>query len=241
MAPPHLIFGATGGVGASLARRLSADGEPLFLAGRDEDALNTVADELGAPCQVCDVLDDDQLQSVIEAAGGEGLKSLVFAVGSIDLLPLKRSTREPMRSSFELNAVSAAQAVRLAQPALKKAKGSVVLFSTVACQQGFANHTVIAAAKGAVEGLVLSLGTELAPDIRVNAVAPSLLQTKMAEQLTGNEKMRESIAQMHALPRLGEGDDVAAAARFLVSDEASWVTGQVLGVDGGRSSLRTKG
>ena len=119
-------------------------------------------------------------------------------------------------------------------------RGSVVLFSTVAVQQGFPNHSIIAAAKGAVEGLTRALAAELAPHVRVNAVAPSLTRTPLAAALTQNEPMAKAIAAMHALPRLGEPEDMAACAAFLLSPDSGWVTGQIIGVDGGRSTLRTK-
>jgi NAD(P)-dependent dehydrogenase (short-subunit alcohol dehydrogenase family) len=117
----------------------------------------------------------------------------------------------------------------------------VVLFSTVAVRQGFANHTVIASAKGAVEGLALSLAAELAPHVRINAIAPSLTRTPLAHGLLTNDQMVQSIAQLHALGRLGEPDDIAAMAAFLLTPDSGWITGQVIGVDGGRSTLRTKG
>jgi NAD(P)-dependent dehydrogenase (short-subunit alcohol dehydrogenase family) len=111
----------------------------------------------------------------------------------------------------------------------------------VAVAQGFASHASVGMAKGAVEGLARSLAAELAPKVRVNVVAPSLTRTPLARALTANEGMASGIAAMHALQRLGEAEDIAAAAAFLVSSESAWITGQVLGVDGGRSTLRTKG
>jgi NAD(P)-dependent dehydrogenase (short-subunit alcohol dehydrogenase family) len=117
----------------------------------------------------------------------------------------------------------------------------VVLFSTVAVAAGFPNHTVTAAAKGATEALARSLGADLAPDVRVNCIAPSLLKTPLAQSLTGNEVMAESLAQLHPIPRLGEAEDAAAVAAFLLGPDSSWITGQVIPLDGGRSTLRVKG
>jgi NAD(P)-dependent dehydrogenase (short-subunit alcohol dehydrogenase family) len=111
----------------------------------------------------------------------------------------------------------------------------------VAVAQGFTAHASVAMAKGAVEGLTLALAAELAPKVRVNAIAPSLTRTPLARALTSSEQMAGAIAQMHAIPRLGEPDDIAALGAFLLSPEAGWITGQIIGVDGGRSTLRTKG
>jgi NAD(P)-dependent dehydrogenase (short-subunit alcohol dehydrogenase family) len=157
------------------------------------------------------------------------------------MAPLKRQTRDSLRQVYELNVVSAAEAVRLAEAPLKQANGSVVLFSTVAVAQGFANHVAISAAKGGVEGLTRALAADLAPAARVNAVAPSLMRTKIAAPLTANDAMATSIAALHALPRLGEGSDAAALAAFLLGAESNWITGQVFAVDGGRSRVRSKG
>jgi NAD(P)-dependent dehydrogenase (short-subunit alcohol dehydrogenase family) len=238
-----LIFGATGGVGSSAARAILAQGRRVHLAGRDAAALDALGRELKAPTSVCDVLDDAQIEAAVAAAAGaEGrLEGLIFAVGSIQLMPLKRASRAAMREAFELNVVSAASAIRAAEAPLKAGEGAVVLFSTIAVGQGFANHTVISAAKGGVEGLVRAAAADLAPKVRVNAIAPSLLETKIAAPLLSNEKMAEAIAGLHPIPRLGRGADAGSLAAFLTSPDATWITGQVFHVDGGRSVLRTKG
>jgi len=133
-------------------------------------------------------------------------------------------------------------AVQAALPALKQAPEapSVVLFSSVAAQQGFPMHASLGMAKGAVSGLTLALAAELAPTIRVNAIAPSLTRTPLSAGLVSSEPMAVSLAGLHALQRLGQPEDMAALAVFLLSPEAGWITGQILGVDGGRSTLRTK-
>jgi NAD(P)-dependent dehydrogenase (short-subunit alcohol dehydrogenase family) len=237
-----LIYGASGGIGAATARKLAARGYTLHLTARDPERLGTIAAELDASFTVADVEDSAAFDRVA-AEAGPALSGLVYAVGTINLKPLTRLTPADFERDFRVNAAGAALAVQKALPALKAHEGTaaVVLFSTVAVAQGFTAHASVAMAKGAVEGLTLALAAELAPKIRVNAIAPSLTRTPLAKALTGNEQMATAIAQMHAIPRLGEAEDSAGLAAFLISDEAGWMTGQIIGVDGGRSTLRTKG
>jgi NAD(P)-dependent dehydrogenase (short-subunit alcohol dehydrogenase family) len=237
-----LIYGGSGGIGAALARRLAAKGHALHLVGRDAGRLGALAGELGATQSVADV-EDPVGFSRVAAEAGPALAGLVYAVGTIDLKPLQRLSAADAERDFRINALGAALAVQASLPSLKAHSGtaSVVLFSTVAVAQGFASHASVAMAKGAVEGLTLALAAELAPKVRVNAVAPSLTRTPLAASLTASAPMASAIAQMHAIPRLGEPDDPAALAAFLLSEDAGWITGQIIGVDGGRSSLRVKG
>ncbi len=241
MAAPVLIFGATGGIGEALARRLSAQGMPLFLSARSEDRLSRLAQDLGAGHEAVDVLNGSIEQVVMRAAGAEGLAGLAYCVGSIVLKPLSRTTPDDFLDAFRLNTLGAATAIRAAHKALAAASGSIVLFSTVAVAQGFTSHAVISAAKGGVEGLTRALAAEFAPKVRVNAIAPSLVQTPLAAAITSNDALAKGIAQLHAVPRLGEPEDIAAVAAFLLRKESSWITGQVIAVDGGRSRVRTKG
>jgi len=237
-----LIYGGNGGIGAATARALKSQGFGLHLAGRNAASLQALAAELDAGFSVADV-EDPASFAAVTAEAGPALSALVYAVGTITLKPLTRLTADEFTRDFRVNALGAVLAVQAALPALKAHDGqaSVLLFSSVAVQQGFASHASISMAKGAVEGLTRALAAELAPRLRVNCIAPSLTRTPLAAALTGNEQMAQAIAQMHAMGRLGMPDDIAALAAFLVSDQASWITGQVFGVDGGRSSLRTKG
>lgn len=236
-----IIIGATGGIGSALCRRLATAGHTLHLIGRDAARLAVLAAETGGTSAVADVTDRAQLEAAIKAAGPT-VSGLAYCVGSINLKPIARITDEDVERDFRLNARGSFHAVQFALPALKAGgNASIVLFSTVAVAQGFASHASIGMAKGAVEGLMLSLAAELAPKIRVNCVAPSLTKTPLTSALTSSEQMASAIAALHPLQRLGESDDVAAAAAFLLSPDAAWITGQVIGVDGGRSSLRTKG
>ena len=167
------------------------------------------------------------------------MKHLVYCVGNARLKPLRSITPEEVVADFNLNCASAITTVQTVLPGLKKNKGSVTLFSTVAVRQGFARHVSVSSAKGAVEGLTLSLAAELAPHVRVNCVAPSLIDgSNVAAPFTGDEKMKAAVGKMHPLQRLGDAEGVAKAAAFLSGEDAGWVTGQVWGVDGGRSTLR---
>jgi len=242
MAQKILIYGASGSIGSTIARVLHARGVGLHLVGRNEERLAATARELGATSTLGDVHDSSLFARAAQDAGAE-LSGLVYAVGTINLRSLGRLTEADFLNDFRVNAMGAALAIQAALPALKKSEGgaSVVLFSSVASQQGFSFHASISMAKGAVDGLTLALAAELAPRIRVNAIAPSLTRTRLAESLLSNEQMAASLASLHALERLGKPEDAAALASFLLSPEAGWITGQIISVDGGRSTLRTKG
>ena len=236
-----LIYGASGGIGSATARVLAGKGHALHLVGRNCVVIDALSAELGATCSIGDVLAEGFVAHAA-AEAGDKLDGLVYAVGSITLRALPRLSRADFLRDYELNALGAALAVQAALPALKKSgTASVVLFSSIAASQGFGMHASIGMAKAAVSGLTLSLAAELAPSVRVNAIAPSLTQTALSKSLWQNEAMAQSIAGLHPIPRLGSADDMAALAAFLLSAEAGWITGQILGVDGGRSSLRVKG
>ena len=237
-----LIWGGSGGIGAATARLLASQGFALHLVGRDAGKLAALSDELGAATSQADVEDDAAFARVAADVDGP-LSGLVYAVGSINLRPLQRLTASDFVRDFRINAQGAALAIQASLPALKASPSgaSVVLFSSVAVAQGFSAHASVSMAKGAVEGLTRALAAELSPRIRVNAIAPSLTDTPLASALTGNPKMADAIAQMHALPRLGRAEDIASLTAFLVSASSDWITGQVIGVDGGRSRLRPKG
>ena len=237
-----LIYGGSGGIGAALVRLLHVQGVPLHLVARNEARLRVLAEETQSTFTVGDVLQTETFARVRDEAGAE-LAGLVYAVGSINLKPLVRLSEADFLQDFRVNALGAALAVQAVLPALKKHSGdaSIVLFSSVAAVQGFAFHGSIGMAKGAVNGLVLSLAAELAPKVRVNAIAPSLTATPLAAPLLASEQSAANIAALHPLPRLGKAQDMAALAAFLLSEQASWITGQVISADGGRSTLRTKG
>ena len=235
MSEKYLIFGATGSVGSSLAEQLKNSGNDIHLIARNESEVKAIAEKLGCSYTVANVLDEGFIEKV--KMDVSEIKGMAYCVGSIDLKPLRMVTEADMNKCMKLNLYSAIEAIKGFQESLKKNKGSIVLFSTVAAQRGFTNHTIIASTKAAVEGLTVTLAAEFAPHIRVNCVAPSLSKSKIAEPMLKNPTIAEGIAKAHPLKRLGEGKDSAALAKFLITEESSWITGQVIAVDGGRSKL----
>jgi NAD(P)-dependent dehydrogenase (short-subunit alcohol dehydrogenase family) len=235
MSEKYLIFGATGSVGSSLAEQLKNSGNDIHLVARNENEVKIIAEKLGCSYTVADVLEDGFIEKV--KSDVNEIKGIAYCVGSIDLKPLRMVTEEDMNKCMKLNLYSAIEVIKGFQESLKKNKGSIVLFSTVAAQRGFTNHTIIASAKAAVEGLTVTLAAEFAPHIRVNCIAPSLSKSKIAEPMLKNPVIAEGIAKAHPLKRLGEGKDSAALAKFLITEESSWITGQIIAVDGGRSKL----
>ena len=235
MSEKYLIFGATGSIGSSLAEQLKNAGNDIHLIARNESEVSAIADKLGCKFTVADVLEDGFIEKI--KADINDVKGIEYCIGSIDLKPLRMITEQDMNKCMKLNLYSAIEAIKGYQESLKKNKGSIVLFSTVAAQRGFTNHTIIASAKAAVEGLTVSLAAEFAPNIRVNCVAPSLTKSKIAEPMLKNTTIAEGIAKAHPLKRLGEGKDSASLAKFLITEDSSWVTGQIIAVDGGRSKL----
>ena len=235
MSEKYLIFGATGSVGSSLAEQLKNSDNDIHLVARNESEVKAIAEKLGCSYTVADVLEDGFIEKV--KSDINDIKGVAYCVGSIDLKPLRMVTEADMNKCMKLNLYSAIEIIKGFQESLKKNKGSVVLFSTVAAQRGFTNHTIIASAKAAVEGLTVTLAAEFAPNIRVNCIAPSLSKSKIAEPMLKNPTIAEGIAKAHPLKRLGEGKDSASLAKFLITEESSWITGQMIAVDGGRSKL----
>ena len=235
MSEKYLVFGATGSIGSSLAEQLVSSGNNVHLVGRNESELKSISEKLRCSHTVADVLENGFIDKVKNDISE--IKGIAYCVGSIDLKPLRMVTEQDFNKCMKLNLYSAVEVIKGYQESLKKNKGSIVLFSTVAAQRGFTNHAIIASAKAAIEGLTVSLAAEFAPHIRVNCVAPSLTNSKIAEPMLKNKALADGIAKAHPLKRLGEGKDSAALAKFLMTEDSSWMTGQIIAVDGGRSKL----
>ena len=235
MSEKYLIFGATGSVGSNLATQLKDSGHNIHLVARNENHLREISEKLNCDFTIADVLEDGFMEKL--KADISEIKGIAYCIGSIDLKPLRMTTEQDFNKCMKLNLYSAIEAIKAYQENLKKNKGSIVLFSTVAAQRGFTNHAIIASTKAAVEGLTVTLAAEFAPSVRVNCVAPSLTKSKIAQPMLKNIAIAEGIAKAHPLKRLGEGKDSAALAKFLITEESSWITGQIIAVDGGRSKL----
>jgi NAD(P)-dependent dehydrogenase (short-subunit alcohol dehydrogenase family) len=243
----YVIYGGSGGIGSAIAVELAGRGHRLHLVARDADRLAEAAARCvtaggEASWTAADVMDDTSFDRVMTEVSGP-IDGLAYCVGSITLRPAHRLGWADVEADYRRNAWGALRAAQAALTGLRAAEGtsSILLFSTVAVAQGFGQHASIAMAKGAVEALTRSLAAEWAPKIRVNAIAPSLTRTPLARALTQNEATANAIAALHAMQRLGEAGDVAPLAALLLGPESGWITGQVFGIDGGRSTLRTKG
>ncbi|MFO0898049.1 MAG: SDR family oxidoreductase [Pirellulales bacterium] len=240
-APAYLVFGATGGIGGCLARRLSAGGGRLFLSAQNSERLESLARELRCPFHAADVRDSDAVNAAFAMAAKSlgPLDGVAHCVGSILLRPAHATSDAQWADTLALNLTSAFRVLRAAVGALRSPGGSVVLVSSAAAEVGLPNHEAIAAAKAGVIGLGRSAAATYAPrGIRVNVVSPGLTQTTLVAPLLENELSAKASLAMHPLGRLGEPADVAAAIAWLLDPEQSWVTGQVLGVDGGLATLR---
>lgn len=235
-----IIVGATGYTGSALARSYSKDNVECHLIARNEDELNKLSEETGQKYSICsDVTNSQSVEESLKEIENDKISGLAYCVGSIVLKSFQTTKQEDFINTFNLNVSGAIHFIRKLQKQLAESNGSIVLFSTVAVDRGFNMHSVISTAKGAIQGLTTSLAAEFAPKIRVNCIAPSITQSKMAKPILDNARIAEQIPLKHAMKRVGKPEDLAETAKFLLSSNSSWITGQIIHVDGGKINLET--
>ncbi len=240
--PVFVIIGAAGGIGSSVARRLHAGGARLMLAGRTRAKLESLAGELAAQVRETDATSFEAVERCLQEARSWAGKvdGVLNCAGSILLKPAHLTTAAELQEVLALNLVSAFATVRAAAGVMRESGGSIVLMASAAAEIGLPNHEAVAAAKAGVIGLMRSAAaTYAAQRIRVNAVAPGLVETPMSARITSNEAATNASIAMHPLGRLGRPEDLAEPICWLLSPTSSWVTGQVIGVDGGLAHLKT--
>lgn len=228
----YFVIGASSGIGKEVTRKLLAKGHKV-IGTYYKDPVES--DQQNLEYHYLNVQDEEIKTDFLP----ESIDGLIYCPGSIKLKPFKRIKPQQFVEDFQLQVVGAIQIIQNALPSLKAdSGGSIVMFSTVAVQSGFNFHTQVSTSKGAVEGLIRSLAAELAPGIRVNGIAPSITDTPLASSLLSNEQKKEANAERHPLKRIGRPEDIANMAEFLLTDKSSWITGQIMHVDGGMSSLK---
>ncbi len=224
-----LFIGGSYGIGLAAAKLLAKDTN-LIIASRTADELKSL--------EITHIPFDVTKDDIKEIELPDTLDGLVFYPGSINLKPFKMLSQDVFEEEMSLNFFSLVKVVRDLLPKLKRSKqASLVFFSTVAVKVGMPFHTSIAASKGAIEGFAKSLAAEYAPTFRVNVISPSLTDTPLSEKLLSNDAKREKMGDRHPLKRVGNPEDIANAVSFLLSDKSSWMTGQIIGIDGGLSTL----
>ncbi|MDB3977036.1 SDR family oxidoreductase [Flavobacteriaceae bacterium] len=226
-----LLIGGSYGIGAAIASQLK-DTHKVYIASRTQENMPHGVTHLDF-----DVLSDD----VTNLELPDQIDGLVYCPGSINLKPFKRIKPQTFQEDLEINFLSLVKVVQGLLPKLSAShQASLVFFSTVAVKVGMPFHTSVSASKGAIEGFAKALAAEYAPKMRVNVIAPSLTDTPLAGRLLSSEDKKQRMGEMHPLKRIGTSSDIANTACFLLSEQSSWMTGQVLGVDGGKSTLQTQ-
>jgi NAD(P)-dependent dehydrogenase (short-subunit alcohol dehydrogenase family) len=225
----YLVIGGASGIGLAVAQNLQQQSHQVWATYNKSEQRAS-----GVNYQAYNVLEDQAtLQNLPEVLDG-----LVYCPGAINLKPFARISNADFIADYQLQVGGAIKAIQQVLPLLKKSQhASIVLFSTVAVQKGFTFHSLVSSSKGAIEGLTRALAAEFAPTVRVNAIAPSISHTPLAANLLSTEEKIAANAQRHPLKRVGTAQDSAQAACYLLSQDSSWITGQVLHVDGGMSTL----
>jgi NAD(P)-dependent dehydrogenase (short-subunit alcohol dehydrogenase family) len=227
----YLIIGGSSGIGKSLAAILKEKGNKVFATYNENEV---TSDDPNLNYHHLDVTAETPNLSFLP----DTVDGFAYCPGSINLKPFHRIAPEKFIEDYQLQVIGAIKVLQQILPNLKKSEsGSILLFSSVAVQTGFSFHTQIAASKGAIEGLTKSLAAELAPNIRVNAIAPSITNTPLASKLLNTDLKIAANADRHPLKKIGTPDDIANMASFLLSDQSSWITGQILTIDGGISAI----
>ncbi len=228
----YLIIGASSGIGRALSKKLANEGHNIYATFNTNEVEDDGENENFYPLDV--TADELDLSFVPDKLDG-----FVYCPGSINLMPFARISPADFMDDFNLQVNGAIKILKEVMKPLKKGKDpSIVFFSTVAVQTGFNYHTQVAVSKGAIEGLTRALAAELAPKIRVNAVAPSLTDTPLASRLLNSDEKKEANADRHPLKKIGKPENIAEMAAFLLSDKAEWITGQVMHVDGGMAGIK---
>lgn len=229
----YLIIGASSGIGKKLAEQLSESGHSVFGTYFKNEVSSSNPLVQFYPLNVLD-------ENIVFDFLPEILSGVIYCPGSINLRPFERIKPNDFIDDYNLQVVGAIKTIQNVAPKLKNSENAaIILFSTVAVQAGFPFHTQVSASKGAIEGLTKALAAEYAPKIRVNCIAPSLTDTPLAAYLLNSAQKIEASAQRHPLKRVGTTDDIVNMAEFLLSTKASWITGQIMNVDGGISTLKT--
>lgn len=227
----YIIVGGSSGIGLELTKQLSEAGNHVTVLSRNSGNLGSLSNVKHIPYDVT--------SSEIPEFNLDTIDGFAYCPGTINLKPFHGLKIEDFNKDFEVNVLGA---IRSLQPIVKQLKkngnASIVFFSTVAVQQGMPFHSSVAASKGALEGLTRSLAAELSPNVRVNCIAPSVTDTPLASRILSSDEKKEASGKRHALNRVGTANEVAKLATFLLTDESSWMTGQIIGLDGGMSAIR---
>lgn len=231
MAKNYIIVGGSSGIGFELTKQLSEEGHKVTVLSRSKGELDSLSNISHI---TYDVTSNDDLDIDLDIIDG-----FAYCPGTINLKPFHGLKPQDFQEDFDINVKGAVKTLQAVMKTMKKSEGSsIVFFSTVAVSQGMPFHASVAASKGALEGITRSLAAELSPKVRVNCIAPSVTDTPLASRILSSDEKKKKSGERHALNRVGTSEEVARMAKFLLSDDSSWMTGQVIGLDGGMSAVR---